>query len=82
MEDAVRKAALQMMDYDRIVVPNSSRPHAAMHPEGSCRRTATSTWPSMPTLEKICEKTHPTPTLLKPDFSVFLLQNGVMMTNA
>ena len=34
----------------------------------------------MPTLEKICEKTHPTPTLLKPDFSVFLLQNGVMMT--
>ena len=25
----VRKAALQMMDYDRIVVPNSSRPHAA-----------------------------------------------------
>ena len=36
----------------------------------------------MPTLEKICEKTHPTPTLLKPDFSVFLLQNGVMMTNA
>ena len=36
----------------------------------------------MPTLEKICEKTHPTPTLLKPDFSVLLLQNGVMMTNA
>ena len=35
----------------------------------------------MPTLEKICEKTHPTSTLLKPDFSVFLLQNGVMMTN-
>ena len=36
----------------------------------------------MPTLEKICEKAHPTPTLLTSDFSVFLLQNGVMMTNA
>jgi len=59
---------------------SSSRPSG--HPEASCCRTATSTWPSMPTLEKICEKTHPTPTLLKPDFSVFLLQNGVMMTNA
>ena len=59
---------------------SSSRPSG--HPEASCCRTATSTWPSMPTLEKICEKAHPTPTLLTSDFSVFLLQNGVMMTNA
>jgi len=33
---------------------SSSRPSG--HPERSCCRTATSTWPSMPTLEKICEK--------------------------
>ena len=40
-------------------VTSSSRPSG--HPEGSCCRTATSTWPSMPTLKnkKICDDVPP-----------------------
>ena len=66
-----------------------------MHPEGSCRRTATSTWPSMPTRSRRSARTHLTSTrprarllirltstdLPSDQFSVFLLQKGVMMTN-
>ena len=66
-------------------------------PKGSCRRTATSTWPSMPTRSRRSARTHPTSTrprarllirltstdLPSDQFSVFLLsvQKGVMMTN-
>ena len=68
----MRKAALQIMDYDRnFVVPNSSHPHAAMHPE---KGRAAELPPLLGafdahTLEKICENTHPQPQLdLVPDF--------------
>ena len=68
-----------------------------MHPEGSCRRTATSTWPSVPTLKnkKICEDVPPQLDLgPRPSFDsahldvtldqfipVYLLHNGVKMIN-
>ena len=66
-------------------------------PKGSCRRTATSTWPSMPALKnkKICEDVPrqldlgPRPSFdsahldvpSADEFPVYLLQNGVKMIN-
>ena len=74
---------------------SSSRPSG--HPEGSCCRTATSTWPSMPTLKnkKICEDVPPQLDLgPRPSFDsahldvpsdqfipVSPAQNGVKMIN-
>ena len=77
----------------KFIVPT----HAAMHPEGSCRRTATSILLAFDahTLEKICENTsnlnstscptfdsaYTSTDLPSDQFSVFLLQKDVMMTN-
>ena len=78
------------------VAPQAHRAQAAILNEGSCCRTATSTWPSMPTLKnkKICEDVPPQLDLAprpsfdsahldvpSDEFPVYLLQNGVKMIN-
>ena len=41
-------------------------------PKGSCRRTATSTWPSMPTRSRRSARTHPTSTRPRARLSIGL----------
>ena len=81
----------------RDVAPQAHRAQAAILNEGSCCRTATSTWPSMPTLKnkKICEDVPPQLDLgPRPSFDsahldvpsdqfipVSPAQNGVKMIN-